>query len=158
MPEVAASISGGGFSNYFPHPDYQQLAVSNFLQNLGNLHYGYYNRFGRGIPDISAQAIGIRFFLNGDEYSVNGTSAAAPIVASILNDHLLSEGKAPLGFLNPLLYGGGRVGLNDITSGSNPGCGTRGFPAVPGWDPVTGLGTPDFERLQYILDLAEFSN
>lgn len=36
---------------------------------------------------------------------------------------------------------------NDITDGSNPGCGTNGFPTAPGWDPVTGLGTPKFPRL-----------
>jgi tripeptidyl-peptidase I len=34
-----------------------------------------------------------------------------------------------------------------ITTGSNPGCGTNGFAAVKGWDPVTGLGTPDFTKL-----------
>ncbi|KAH9025386.1 hypothetical protein EDB85DRAFT_1982937, partial [Lactarius pseudohatsudake] len=48
------------------------------------------------------------------------------------------------------LYHDGFAGLNDITSGSNPGCGTDGFSAIPGWDPVTGLGTPDFEMLQNI--------
>jgi hypothetical protein len=32
--------------------------------------------------------------------------------------------------------------LNDITNGTNPGCGTAGFSAARGWDPVTGLGTP----------------
>lgn len=30
--------------------------------------------------------------------------------------------------------------FTDITIGSNPGCGSPGFPAAPGWDPVTGLG------------------
>jgi tripeptidyl-peptidase-1 len=34
-----------------------------------------------------------------------------------------------------------------ITSGSNPGCGTNGFSAVAGWDPVTGLGTPIYSKL-----------
>ena len=33
--------------------------------------------------------------------------------------------------------------LNDITNGTNPGCGTEGFEAVEGWDPVTGLGECD---------------
>lgn len=37
--------------------------------------------------------------------------------------------------------------FHDVTSGSNPGCGTQGFQAVPDWDPITGLGTPDYERL-----------
>ncbi|KAH9014325.1 subtilisin-like protein [Lactarius hengduanensis] len=43
--------------------------------------------------------------------------------------------------------------INDITSGSNPGCGTDGFTAIPGWDPVTGMGTPSFISLQYLLDV-----
>ena len=45
----------------------------------------------------------------------------------------------PLGFLNPWLYSDEVLdlkGLNDIVDGSNPGCGTQGFPAKPGWDPV----------------------
>ena len=57
-------------------------------------------------------------------------------VISLLNDYRLSQGKSSLGFLNPLLYSTGLAGLNDITSGSNPGCGTNGFTAVAGWDPV----------------------
>ena len=31
--------------------------------------------------------------------------------------------------------------------GSNPGCDTNGFNATKGWDPVTGLGTPNFAKL-----------
>ena len=49
---------------------------------------------------------------------------------------MLSKGLQPLGFLNPWLYASGFTGLIDITKGSNPGCNTQGFPAVPGWDPV----------------------
>ena len=64
-----------------------------------------------------------------------------------LNDRLIAAGKSPLGFLNPFLYSTGKSALNDITSGSNPGCNTNGFPAKKGWDPVTGLGTPDFVKL-----------
>ena len=65
-------------------------------------------------------------------------------VISLLNDHLISQGKKPLGFLNPWLYSGGIAGLNDITLGWNPGCGTVGFPAVTGWDPVrlSRFGSP----------------
>jgi len=57
-------------------------------------------------------------------------------IISLLNDYRLSKGMASLGFLNPWLYGGGITGLTDITIGSNPGCGTDGFSAVVGWDPV----------------------
>ncbi|KAH9020584.1 peptidase S8/S53 domain-containing protein [Lactarius pseudohatsudake] len=156
-PEVAASLSGGGFSEYFARPEYQHQAVSTFLGNLGGQYSGLYNPFGRGIPDIAAQAIEIPFFYKGQEIFAEGTSCSTPIVAgiiSLLNDHRLSQGKPPLGFLNPWLYGatGGLNGFNDIVSGSNPGCNTDGFSAIGGWDPVTGLGTPDFLRLMHILD------
>ncbi|KAH8983954.1 peptidase S8/S53 domain-containing protein [Lactarius hatsudake] len=154
-PEVAASLSGGGFSEYFARPEYQQQAVSTFLDNLGQQYSSLYNPSGRGIPDISAQARMIPYFYKGEEVFAKGTSCSAPIVSgviSLLNDYRLSQGKPPLGFLNPWLYGGGLSGLNDIVSGSNPGCNTDGFSAIVGWDPVTGLGTPDFLRLMHILD------
>ena len=60
-------------------------------------------------------------------------------IISLLNDFLISHNRPPLGFLNPWLYGIGIGGLKDIISGSNPGCDTPGFPAVPGWDPVRPL-------------------
>jgi tripeptidyl-peptidase-1 len=72
---------------------------------------------------------------------------------SLLNDYRIANGKPSLGFLNPLLYSTAFTGLNDITvrfsisviefisfgvqSGSNPGCGTNGFSAAVGWDPVS---------------------
>ena len=37
---------------------------------------------------------------------------------------------------------------NDVTNGTNPACSTQGFNAAPGWDPVTGLGTPNFAKLR----------
>ncbi|KAF8264503.1 subtilisin-like protein [Lactarius quietus] len=154
-PEVAATISGGGFSNHFPRPVYQNPAVPKFLEQLGNRYNGLYNPAGRGIPDVAAQAINFFIVLKSQGFESGGTSFATPTVAaifSLLNDYLLSRGKKPLGFLNPWLYGLGVVGMNDIKDGYNPGCGTVGFPAVAGWDPVTGLGTPDFLNLQAIID------
>ena len=35
-----------------------------------------------------------------------------------------------------------------ILAGSNPGCNTNGFKAGKGWDPVTGVGTPNFAKLR----------
>ncbi|KAH9170959.1 subtilisin-like protein [Lactarius sanguifluus] len=153
-PEVAASLSGGGFSEYFARPGYQQPVVSTFLDVLGQQYSGLYNPSGRGIPDIAAQAVTIPYFHKGQEIMADGTSCSTPIVAgiiSLLNDYRLSQGKTQLGFLNPWLYGGGLNGLNDIVSGSNPGCNTDGFSAIVGWDPVTGLGTPDFFRLMDLM-------
>ena len=37
--------------------------------------------------------------------------------------------------------------FNDITTGSNPGCNTQGFHAAKGWDPATGVGTPDYKKM-----------
>ncbi|KAH9165488.1 subtilisin-like protein [Lactarius sanguifluus] len=153
-PEIAASLSGGGFSDHFRRPVYQEQAVTEFLQHLGNQYQGQYNASSRGIPDISAQALNFPIILKGKRRVASGTSGSAPIVAgmiSLLNDYLISQGKVTLGFLNPWLYGTGMSGFTDITSGSNPGCNTDGFSAIEGWDPVTGLGTPDFQRLLPIL-------
>jgi len=47
----------------------------------------------------------------------------------------LAAGKSTIGFVNPVLYAHPEV-LHDITSGSNPGCGTNGFAVATGWDPV----------------------
>ncbi|KAH9059177.1 subtilisin-like protein [Lactarius vividus] len=154
-PEVAASLSGGGFSNYFERPPYQANVVPPFLQTLGDKYQGYYHPGGRGVPDISAQALGVVYILKGQLKLGSGTSASTPIAAgifSLLNDYLISKGEGPLGFLNGWLYGQGLLGLNDIISGSNPGCNTDGFTAIAGWDPVTGLGTPDFMRLEERID------
>ncbi|KAH9003205.1 subtilisin-like protein [Lactarius hatsudake] len=153
-PEVAAILSGGGFSEYFKRPDYQHDAATTFFEILGNQYHGLYNAEGRGFPDIAAQAFDIRIIFRNEYKVLEGTSCSTPIVAgiiSLLNDYRISQGKRPLGFLNPWLYGIARAGLNDITSGSNPGCNTDGFSAVVGWDPVTGLGSLDFEHLQHLL-------
>ncbi|KAH8989845.1 peptidase S8/S53 domain-containing protein [Lactarius deliciosus] len=152
-PEVAAPLSGGGFSDYFPRPVYQDVAVSAFLERQGTQYSGFYNPEGRGIPDIAAQAFMLPAVVRNDGFAMDGTSCSAPIVAgtiSLLNDYLITNGRPPLGSLNIRLYNDGFSGPNDITSGSNPGCDTDGFSAVPGWDPVTGLGTPEFENPQNI--------
>ncbi|KAH9051634.1 subtilisin-like protein [Lactarius deliciosus] len=160
-PEVAAGLSGGGFSNYFGRPAYQNVVVPAFLQSLGSQYNGMYNPDGRGVPDVSAQAVNFVIVIHSAGAHVSGTSCSTPLIASVqtvagiislLNDFLISEGKSPLGFLNPWLYSTEVMsGLNDIISGSNPGCDTDGFTAIPGWDPVTGLGTPDFSRLLHVL-------
>ncbi|KAJ7062765.1 family S53 protease-like protein [Mycena amicta] len=155
--EVAASFSSGGFSNYFPIPSYQATAVAIYLSALGSTYSGRFNRMGRAFPDISTQGAAYVVTVNGDSGPVSGTSASAPTVASmiaLLNDELISAGMPQLGFLNPLLYSPtGRAAIHDITSGSNPGCSTAGFPALPGWDPVTGLGTPNYAALRAAVGL-----
>ncbi|KAJ3497050.1 hypothetical protein NLG97_g2201 [Lecanicillium saksenae] len=154
LPETAAGLSTGGFSEYYSAPDYQSNATSSYVSNLGSTYSGMYNPNGRGIPDVAAQAQSFRIVLNGFDTYVDGTSAASPTfagVVALLNDYRLAQGKAPLGFLNPWLYSKGFSAMNDITSGNNPGCDTDGFSATSGWDPVTGLGTPNFSKLKSLL-------
>lgn len=153
-PEVAADFSAGGFSNYFGQPSYQTTAVEGFLTALGATDGGLFNVSGRAYPDVSAQGENFEIVVGGERELVDGTSCSSPTfagVVALLNDFRISIGKSPLGFLNPLIYTNLTAGLNDITSGDNPGCGTNGFSARAGWDPVTGLGTPDFGKLQAIV-------
>ncbi|KAI0083965.1 peptidase S8/S53 domain-containing protein [Irpex rosettiformis] len=127
-PEVAVSFSGGGFSNYFAQPSYQSAAVKTFLTRLGTTNAGLFNTTGRAYPDVAAQGQGFQVVIGGRTSSVAGTSASSPTFAGVialLNDFRLSQGKSPLGFLNPILYSTGAAGFNDITSGSNPGCQTN---------------------------------
>ena len=139
-PETAADFSSGGFSNYFGQPSYQQTAVSSYLSALGSTNKGKFNTSGRGFPDVATQGVNFEIVVDGRQEAVDGTSCASPTFASVialLNDRLAAAGKSPLGFLNPFLYSTGASALNDVTSGSNPGCSTNGFPAKAGWDPVS---------------------
>lgn len=150
-PEVVAFdpingfVSGGGFSNYFRRPRYQDHAVKPYVTNLGGRFNGLYNRHGRGYPDIAAQGQLFQTVWNGTIRRIDGTSASTPAAAAILslvNDSLLAAGKGPLGFLNVWLYKRGYKAFTDVVNGSATGCGTTGFPAAKGWDAVTGFGTP----------------
>ncbi|KAK7000200.1 family S53 protease-like protein [Favolaschia claudopus] len=154
-PEVAVDFSGGGFSNLFPTPSYQQSAVAQFLKVLpsnfpGN---GKFNQTSRAYPDLSIQ--GQNFLINwiGEVGAVGGTSASSPVVAaivSLINEELLATGKPVLGFLNPFLYTNPSA-FNDIKIGHNSGlacpASSDAFDAVPGWDPLSGLGTPNYQDL-----------
>lgn len=152
-PEVAAFNpsngyrSGGGFSNYFSRPAYQNShdAVTSYVRSLEGNYSDLYNQEGRGYPDVSAQSQAFVIAYDGEPTLVDGTSAACPAVAAIIalvNDALVAAGKPVLGFLNPWLYDRGYTAFTDIVSGSAKGCNTDGFPALKGWDPVTGFGTP----------------
>ncbi|KAI1785378.1 subtilisin-like protein [Ganoderma leucocontextum] len=150
VTSVGVSFSAGGFSNMFPRPNYQQGAVSAYLDHLGNgdTNNGLFNASGRAFPDIAAQAKSFQVVRGGQTISVSST--ASPTVAGIvalLNDAIFNGGGKPLGFLNRFLYSDAKDALNDITQGNNPGCGTDGFQTSEGWDPVTGLGTPNFIKL-----------
>lgn len=152
--EAAIGLSSGGFSNYWPMPEYQKEAVEAYLEQKGlpPASQGY-NTSGRAYPDIAAQASNFIVYAGGVPVpDVQGTSCAAPTAAgifSLLNDLRLQRGQSTLGFLNPLIYQHASA-FNDITKGSSNGCGlffAGGWPATAGWDAVTGVGTPDYKKL-----------
>ncbi|KAI0671929.1 subtilisin-like protein [Trametes maxima] len=155
-PESACNqviFSGGGFSNVFPMPSYQKSAVEGYLSKYPPPYTsGQYNTSGsRAYPDLSANGANYVVAVQGEYELVYGTSASSPVTAAILsavNDARLAIGKKPIGFINPTIYSSlFKYAFNDIVSGSNPGCNTEGFAAQPGWDPVTGVGTPNFPIL-----------
>ncbi|KAH9858769.1 subtilisin-like protein [Lenzites betulinus] len=154
-PESATATfaSGAGFSTVFARPRFQSHAVKKYLNNFvpDALGAGVFNRSGRAYPDMAANGHNIAIGDGGAIGLEDGTSASAPIFAAMvtaINDARIAAGKGPVGWINPAIYSRLFAGAwTDITDGTNPGCGTDGFTTSPGWDPVTGLGTPNFPRL-----------
>jgi len=146
--------SGGGFSITFTMPSYQTAAVQSYLTNpAANLpSSSLYNAAGRAYPDISAIfGLYIPYCMveSGKYVGVAGTSAASPIVSGVmsnLNNIQLKSGKVALGFLNPWLY---QVyaehpnAFQDPRQGVHNGGAGAGFTSIAGWDPCTGVGTPN---------------
>jgi kumamolisin len=118
--------TGGGYSAVFPVPSWQS-GVAGFAGS------------GRGVPDVAGDAspeTGYNILVDGQTEVVGGTSAVAPLWAALIV--LINQIKgSPVGFVNPSLYGD-ESDFNDITQGNN-----GAYSAGPGWDPCTGLGSPD---------------
>lgn len=165
LNETATFFSSGGFSNYWKRPSWQDDAIKAYFHKIGEKNKPYFNRHGRGFPDVSAQGFGFKVYDKGVLKGYQGTSASAPAFAGIvalLNDARLRANKPALGFLNPLLYSNADA-LNDIVLGGSTGCDgharfhgkPNGSPVIPyaswnateGWDAVSGLGTPNFPKL-----------
>lgn len=72
-PEQASSFSGGGFSDIFPRPPYQDDAVTQYLSKIGDKWRGLYNPNGRGFPDVAAQAAEVPVVESGKEDRAFGT-------------------------------------------------------------------------------------
>jgi len=132
--------TGGGMSIHFDLPDYQsnaKIPVS-----------GITEKAGRGVPDIAGNAdgnTGYNVNVNGQNTVIGGTSAVAPLwsaLVAILNQGLDTR----IGFLNPLLYTKTDA-LRDITAGNNDTVGNNNYNAVAGWDPCTGLGCPNGQKI-----------
>jgi subtilase family serine protease len=148
-PGTLFQATGGGFSRLFPRPGYQDGVAG-----IGAT---------RGVPDVAADASGhagmaLAIGDGGGSYTIRnsgGTSASAPIWAALIALADQYAGRH-LGFVNPDLYRIGRSAayhqaFHDITTGNNtatwPPTTIAGYQAGPGWDPVTGLGSPDAQAL-----------
>ena len=137
--------TGGGVSTLFALPAWQQNAGVPQPQTKTG---------GRGVPDVAGNAdpdSGYRIITGGQVGIIGGTSAVAPLWAGIVAG-LNATRKAPLGQIHAQLYGD-PAALRDIVSGNNKS-GMIGFEAGKGWDPCTGLGSPDAGRLKALLGSA----
>lgn len=154
--EKAWTDGGGGFSDHFDIPDFQSDVVAKYKADpSANLPpQQMWNNTGRGYPDVAAlggEGNPYCVQVDGMTQGVAGTSASCPVTASIfakLNGIRLAAGKPALGFLNPFIYQNPQA-FNDVTNGKNSGggIGGYGFQAIAGWDPATGLGTPNYGAL-----------
>jgi len=129
--------TGGGYSTVFPRPAWQSAVVTQSF---------------RGVPDVAGDAdpeTGYNIRVDSQNMVVGGTSAVAPLWAgliAILNQQMNTK----LGFVNPQLYAMNQsAGFHDITKGNN-----GAMSAKPGWDPCTGLGSPDGLGLLHALESA----
>jgi tripeptidyl-peptidase-1 len=150
--------SGGGFSNVWARPAYQNAQVSAYLQR--NQPVAGFQPQGRAYPDVSVMGFNYPVVIGGQFTLESGTSASAPVfsgMVTLINDARMAVGKPALGFLNQALYSVNANVWNDIVTGdnrctaNNQICCQQGFFAVAGWDPATGLGTPKFQALMQAL-------
>jgi len=153
-PGTGFQASGGGFSHLFGRPSYQH----------GVAGIGAY----RGVPDVAADANPATGFpvvtaKAGGGYAISvhgGTSASAPLWAGVIALADQYAGRH-LGFVNPAIYLIARSphyhqAFHDITAGNAntaefPHRTITGYRAGPGWDPVTGWGSPNAETLVPLL-------
>jgi kumamolisin len=111
------------------------------------------NGSGRGVPDVAGNAdpvTGYKIVANGQSTAVGGTSAVAPLWAGLIARLAQHSGRR-FGLLQPLIYAGLAAGtpapgFNDVTSGNN-----GAYQAAAGWDPCTGLGSPNAAALLTVL-------
>jgi len=150
VTEIGWIDAGGGFSHVFAKPAYQNTLPtgSNTGANTNNM---------RGVPDVAMEAssrTGVLVYDGGAWLIVGGTSVASPTFAGVVAIADQVHGSA-LGFLNDGLYklaNGPTYSSDffDVTTGNNDLLNSPQSPnynATPGWDPVTGLGTPNAANL-----------
>jgi kumamolisin len=139
-----AGATGGGISEFFALPGFQKHVSVPPSINPGG-------KQGRGVPDVAGDAdpaTGYLIRVDRRQVIVGGTSAVAPLWAALITMINQRLGH-PVGYLNPLLYRGQMAStgaLHDIIDGNN-----GAYQARRGWDPCTGLGTPDGATLMQVL-------
>ena len=155
--------SGGGFSTQYaqsPHATWQSAMVAAYLKGAPQLPpAGSFPPLGRATPDVSALGEGYHVYVGVQNGVVGGTSASAPAFAaliSLLNEARLRAKMPAMGFLNPFVYKNANA-FHDVVKGNNfvgtgpvfpaPAPFSFGFNCTKGWDPVTGVGTPNFGKL-----------
>jgi tripeptidyl-peptidase I len=157
--DVSVGFSGGGFSDYFPQPQYQANAVNAFFDQSHNIpSTSYFNKNGRGFPDVAVVEVNFLVFWRGVLTPVDGTSASTLAFAamiSMVNTLHFNSGFQSLGFLNSFLYESWaqNVGaFHDVIKGhtQSHGCCSAGFSPVQGWEPFCGLGTSDYGVLSQL--------
>ena len=136
---------GGGVSDAFPRPSWQANTGVPASVNPGH-------STGRGLPDLAGSAdedVGYEVRVDGVNTVIGGTSAVAPLTASLIA--LLNQSLGTnIGYLNPILYSnlGKSGGFRDIVKGNNDVTGkVGGYKAHRGWDPCTGFGSPNGKML-----------
>lgn len=165
-------LLGGGFSTYYPMPSYQKDIVHAYLSSLSadTQPTAGYNPHGRAYPDISLVSVWYDTIIQGQSVPIFGTSASAPAfgaMISLINAARAAQNKTSVGFVNPTLYAYGakmseKNVFNDVLSGHNKCmsdqnaaevvCCESGFHATDGWDPVTGLGSVNFDQLSAMFE------
>jgi kumamolisin len=148
--ETAWKDSGGGYctTDNIAIPSWQQLSGVITTENNGSTVL-------RNSPDVAAEA-NYDFYTCADQKACQtgwgGTSFAAPMWAgylALVNQQAVASGQPTLGFINPALYplgmeSGYAAAFHDIISGNNHCCGNPEYwTAVPGFDLVTGWGSPN---------------
>jgi len=168
MEESVWECSGGGFSDYFPIPKYQNAHVNEFLGKGAYQNSlppsGLYNASGRGFPDIVSLAGETNPFCvvvrrGKGTIGMSSTSGAVAVVGALfssLNHARMNNGKNALGFLNPLLYSdNAHACYKDINDQSENHChigsNGQGFKTSDGWDAASGFGTMHYNCMQSLV-------
>jgi len=166
--ENVSWTSGGGFSNFTEKtPYWQENEVGEYLKKTPSLpNATTFNSNGRAYPDISLVGHSCPTYNLGMLEGVDGTSCSSPLmggVVAVINHHQLAKGRNVVGYLNPLLYHiaeNCKECFHDISGGNNwcteASCCENptqfGYQGIDGFDPVTGLGTPNIGNILNYLD------